>query len=278
MPLLLSTIKTLPLVLLIILGVFIVISALLLAVPFRYELRGTNIGALRGMARVAWLFKMLVFEAFIRREEKMEYRLRLKLFGRTLWKGGGEFGGDALEEEPPGEEPPEEFQKPPDDKPRAETVAPPRRIKLSDLPPVEDIPEEEAEPEEEEEGPERLSLKYFLHMPDRDKLIKACLKLISGVLKETRPREVYLRARIGTGDPAMTGKILGAACIISGYFSQDIIVTPDFENPAAEFNFKITGRIVTGRILFMGVRFILTKPVWRIIKLYRKGKSDKHVK
>ncbi len=127
--------------------------------------------------------------------------------------------------------------------------------------------------ENEEKEPERLDLQYFKNMPssERKKLFKAVIRLLKSVFRSVKPRDFYLKGRLGLSDPALTGQIVGAAWAIGGALNKRIEIKAAFDEEIIEGDFKVKGHIVPAFMMFYIIRFIAVKPVRKIIILLIKG-------
>lgn len=173
-------------------------------------------------------------------------------------------------------------------------VSIPRRVKLST---VIEVPEESDEikidvgqekKEQEKEHPKRKKKeqknledereqaiplwKQYMDMPDKKKLMKACIRLVHRIGKGILPKNFYLQGTIGTGDPAYTGCLLAVAGAAKAKFGDNLNIKGNFAAMALDdIVFRVKGRIIIGGILFSLLRFLLTKPVWSYIRVYWKG-------
>lgn len=114
--------------------------------------------------------------------------------------------------------------------------------------------------------------KQYMDMPEKKKLMKACIRLIRRMGKGILPKNFYLQGTIGTGDPAYTGCLLAVAGVAKAKFGDNLNIKGNFAAMALDdIVFRVKGRIVIGGILFSLLRFLLTKPVWSYIRVYWKG-------
>lgn len=89
----------------------------------------------------------------------------------------------------------------------------------------------------------------FLNQESVRKLLRKCWKRLAKFGKHLRPLQVLLQGRIGTDDPALTGKLMEAAAILYAFYGETIALTADFEEEALEIDFQIKGRVVPGYVL-----------------------------
>ncbi len=140
----------------------------------------------------------------------------------------------------------------------------------------EDFDREGKEESREESTEERLDLNYFIKMPkeERKQLISAAMKLIKSLLRGVKPRDFCLKGTLGLSDPSLTGEIAGAAWAMNGIFDKRIELEAVFDREVIEGEFSVKGHIIPALMLFYIVRFIVTKPVRKIIKLLVKGDKN----
>ncbi|MBR5468820.1 MAG: hypothetical protein IKU80_06265 [Firmicutes bacterium] len=160
-----------------------------------------------------------------------------------------------------------------------------RRVKMKDIEISEEVSENTAEGAEKDENKadenecvvQKIDKDYFLKMPWEEKksLAKYALKLIKRILKGVLPKDFYLDAKVGTGDPSTTGYVLAAAGVVKGMAFKNVNVAADFEKVFFEGSGKIKGKITIGYLLYSAICFALAKPVRKIIKLYLKGRGVK---
>ncbi len=156
-----------------------------------------------------------------------------------------------------------------------------RRIRMADIPeepsryqelPPEFFTGEAEESPQEQEKKEGLDLQYFLHMPDKKGLLKICFAFLKRVCKGVFPKNIFVQATIGMGDPALTGYVLAAAGAAKAKFGENLQVKGEFRHLALEdVIIRIKGKIIIGYLAYALLRFALAKPVWKIIKIYWKG-------
>ena len=180
------------------------------------------------------------------------------------------------EEKPPSTQPPAEDLAEHMEKPRV------RRIRMEDIPeeepsgyqelPPEFFTGEAEEPSLEEDKKDGLDLQYFLHMPDKKRLLKVCFAFLKRVCRGVLPKNIYVQATIGMGDPALTGYILAAAGAAKAKFGKNLQIKGEFRHWALEDAIvRIKGKIIIGYLAYALLRLALSKPIWKIIKIYWKG-------
>lgn len=72
-------------------------------------------------------------------------------------------------------------------------------------------------------------------------LVQAVLKSSGGLLKHMAPHSLRGWLHFGTGDPALTGQLLGALSILFAIWGKGLQVTPDFEQEAFEGEVTVKG-------------------------------------
>jgi len=155
-----------------------------------------------------------------------------------------------------------------------------RRVKMKDIAEVAETSEEakaEENAEENKKEPQKIDKDYFIKMPweEKKRLIGCAYRLIKRVLKGVLPKDFYLDAKIGTGDPSTTGYVLAAAGIVKGTVFENVNITADFEKAFFEGGGKIKGKITIGYLLYCALCFALAKPIRKIIIIFLKGRGVK---
>ena len=129
---------------------------------------------------------------------------------------------------------------------------------------------------DEEKQPERLNLEYFKNMPseERKKLFSAVVRLLKSLFRGVKPRDFYLKGKIGLSDPAYTGVLVGSLWSIGGLINKRIEVQTSFDEEVIEGEFSAKGHIIPAFMMFYIIRFIAVKPVRKIIILLIKGDKN----
>ena len=135
----------------------------------------------------------------------------------------------------------------------------------------EDLPDDFFEPDESGED-KKSKFAFIKELPDKKGIFKAAALLLKRLARGIFPEEFYFHARIGTGDPALTGYMCGLFGVLKMRFGSQLNVTGNFGELCFEnAEMKVMGQIVPGYLLFAVLRFAFTKPVWRAIIAYWKG-------
>ncbi len=133
---------------------------------------------------------------------------------------------------------------------------------------------------DKEEKTEKLDLDYFIKMPmaDKKQLFKAVVKLIKSLLKGIKPDDFYIKGDVGLEDPSTTAEVVGAAYAIGGILNKKIELKAVFDKEILQGEAYAKGKIIPIYMLACLIRFVLTKQVRKIIKIYLKGSGDKNGK
>lgn len=131
-----------------------------------------------------------------------------------------------------------------------------------------------------EEKTEKLDLDYFIKMPmaDKKQLFKAVVKLLKSLLKGIKPDDFYVKGDIGLEDPSTTAEVVGAIYAFSGIVNKQIEIKAVFDKEILQGEAYAKGKIIPIYMLVCLIRFVLTKQVRKIIKIYLKGSGDKNGK
>ena len=158
-----------------------------------------------------------------------------------------------------------------------------KKISLSEEEKAERKEEEKTNTDSEkdkEEKTEKLDLDYFIKMPmaDKKQLLKAVAKLFKSLLKGIKPDDFYIKGDVGLEDPSTTEEIVGAAYAIGGILNKKIELKAVFDKEILQGEAYAKGKIIPIYMLVCLIRFVLTKQVRKIIKIYLKGSGDKNGK
>ena len=158
-----------------------------------------------------------------------------------------------------------------------------KKISLSEEEKAERKEEEKNDTDSEknkEEKTEKLDLDYFIKMPmaDKKQLFKAVVKLLKSLLKGIKPDDFYVKGDVGLEDPSTTAEIVGAAYAIGGILNKKIELKAVFDKEILQGEAYAKGKIIPIYMLVCLIRFVLTKQVRKIIKIYLKGSGDKNGK
>ncbi|MBQ4347001.1 MAG: DUF2953 domain-containing protein [Firmicutes bacterium] len=250
----------LPLLILLIIGIVFLILGLF--TPVRYTVDAAkHHDKIKADANVSIMLGLVHVLAMLRKNGGFLIRFQIKFIGITLFQRTMPVA-KLLEPSP-------------EPKLESETIRPNvRRIKLSELPEdgAKKAEEEKKKAKPEKEGEEKIGLSYFLKMPDKKEFFDAIMTLIKGIMNEVAPKSIMLHARLGTGDPCSTAQISGLGYAAGGIFRQDIVIRPDFEQKIFEGKLRMQGSLLPAKLIFMVIKCIKTKPVWRTIKLFMKGR------
>lgn len=97
----------------------------------------------------------------------------------------------------------------------------------------------------------------------RDKLnqdgFRFTLSYLKKLLKHILPTKLKASILYGTGDPCLTGQILGVLGLLYGYYGDKFQVTPDFENRRLEGSLDAKGRIRLITILIIVIKLMFDR-------------------
>lgn len=101
-----------------------------------------------------------------------------------------------------------------------------------------------------------------------------CRKELERLFHHIRPQKLKGRLLLGTGDPALTGEISGVLSMFYPYYGNHILIEQDFDRAVFEGELFIKGRIRAGTLCVIAARLYFDKNVRKLIKLFRKEKTD----
>lgn len=105
-------------------------------------------------------------------------------------------------------------------------------------------------------------------------LLYATIKLLKKIIKNIGFKKLDINGIIGFDDPSQTGKVLGAVSAFEGVLPFSINLSGNFESEELTGDFNIKGRTNLWLILFPIVKYVLTKPVWPVVKDYWRGELN----
>ncbi|NDO47408.1 hypothetical protein [Clostridium sp. MD294] len=125
---------------------------------------------------------------------------------------------------------------------------------------------------EKENKKNKIDKNYFIHMENKKELLQAVKIFLKRMLKGVLPKHCCLKATVGTGDPALTGYLLGIAGVAKMKFGKGVQITGDFTQKIVKDVFlDIKGKIVLGYLLYAVLRLLFVKPVYKTIMVIWKG-------
>lgn len=284
---------------LIILGIVIVILgllALILWVPIRYNLEGCyQENVFVGRGKISWLLRIVTLELY---QDKTENGWVLRIFGRRMnkevisKKEAKKEIKDKLEEEfKPREKPVKtmlegaedfieqvESKETPQDhsvpKAKVKSVKEQKKSKNKKIHQEHrertDRIKTEKEPKAEKQVKDRFwqkligrwhQIKAFLAEPKNKKSIHKIKRLLVYLLKQLNPKKLALQLKIGTGDPATTGYLLGALSILYVLKGKDISIEGDFDQAIIQGQLTIRGKLYLYIFAKIGIKLLLDKNI-----------------
>lgn len=315
---LLGILKWLGILLLALLILILLLVLVVMLSPIRYRLAGEKKEEISGTFGVSWLFGAVKVDGGYTPAEQLKLQVKVLWFTlmggeekpekktkKTKKKKEPEQepvkqqepdlqAAEKVEpkkEEPKKEEPKEEKPKVKPHRMEEKQPKTVRRVKLSEIeekPPTEDtemIPPDEEENfftgEGAEEKKEKIPpiVKEIWSIEDKKGICKALGKLLKRLMKGILPGDLFVKATVGTGDPATTGYVLALAGILTAKFGNDIQIRGDFTKATAEdMEVRVKGKIVLGKLVWAVLAFVLTKPVrkaiMKMIQFLRKKDED----
>ena len=117
----------------------------------------------------------------------------------------------------------------------------------------------------------RPGLSFFLSVLRTRGLVDGAVRLVRRMLRSLRVRELDGRLRVGLPDPADTGMVYGvlwsAFLLRSPSRAVRFQMEPAFEGPAFEVSLQGTVRVIPAQVAANAVRFVVSPPGLRVIKL-----------
>ncbi len=280
MTVLLTILKILGIVLLAVLGLVLLIVVLVLCVPIRYNVKARYQDAFKAKAGVHWLLRFIhvKLEAI-----NAQIRVRICAFGhcfKKLYIGswGEESAEESAAETPEAKKPgakesaaAEESRKKADEKKKKKAEEPEKKkAELSEEKKdpfdavFESMEEEEEVPEEKGGGAEKIQalIEKVSDFWDDDKnrfTVELILKQLKKLGKHLLPTYFQLEGRLGLGDPAKTGRIVGQVYRFYPLYGEHIRLDGVYDEKVTEGTVEIRGRIRLGILVEIAVRLLLNK-------------------
>lgn len=295
----LTLLKIIVFFLLTLLGIALLLVFMVLASPVSYEFSGGWDGKPHLKGRVYWLYRILRITVIIKNGQP---EARISIFGRVMGSGEKaehkeEKNGNTLKEEqaPLINENNETVSEDVLNEAVSEDVLEEREFFSEEdgaIPKeAETFPEEdgffreeaeslwdiESEPEEIPEtgfvqgstGETGSVLSVirkvldFINQPSVRLLLGKLRKGIGRIIRHLRPSDLRIRARIGTEDPSLTGRIMELAAVLYAFYGDHIEIAADFDKKVLEAVFSVKGRLIPGylivKILGMALRILLNR-------------------
>lgn len=107
---------------------------------------------------------------------------------------------------------------------------------------------------------------YLKNYPDKKKIFNITKKLISRLFHAVKYKKLNLEIKFGFNDPYLTGYVLGLFSFISYFLPFYFNVKGEFEKEIINFKVETKGIFNLCSILLPILVFVLSKPIWKIIR------------
>ena len=292
--------KTAGIVLLVILGLVLLLAALLLFVPVRYQAEGELPETAGPAARVrfSWLFSLLT----VRIEYADGLKVSVRAAGirirpeRWIRRAAGPSGPEPMEKDSePVEKEPEPMERerepagksgssgmksPPPCEAASESTETGRRESFSDIPRrlLQRMKQLAGKTERICNMAEWIRDKaewfleeaaYYRALFAEEGSRQAAILIrthLGKLLSHAKPRQLSVNLTVGAEDPAVTGRVLAVNGMLYPWIREAVRVTPDFERECLYGDFYAKGRIRAGVALYHILRVVLDKRTWTLIR------------
>ena len=292
--------KTAGIVLLVILGLVLLLAALLLFVPVRYQAEGELPETAGPAARVrfSWLFSLLT----VRIEYADGLKVSVRAAGirirpeRWIRRAAGPSGPEPMEKDSePVEKEPEPMERerepagksgssgmksPPPCEAASESTETGRRESFSDIPRrlLQRMKQLAGKTERICNMAEWIRDKaewfyeeaaYYRALFAEEESRRAAILIrthLGKLLSHAKPRQLSVNLTVGAEDPAVTGRVLAVNGMLYPWIREAVRVTPDFERECLYGDFYAKGRIRAGVALYHILRVVLDKRTWTLIR------------
>lgn len=231
----------------------LLVFALLLLVPFRFEVAGMRDDFAQGEASLSWLAGLIGLDMEAR-AEAVAVAVRLagrRVFSRTVWPPTGRPGrrGKAPEAK-------EEVKEEPAEAPPAPEAAPPppeRRVPLSKR-----IEQARAVAAKAAPHARRIWQQFSAQV-----LVEG-VRLLMRMLRSLKLK-AEVEGTVGLGDPADTAMLFGAFYALRYPLNlQSVTLSPDYFDLTVTGSARLSGRIWFAQLVVHGLRFVFARPVRRV--------------
>lgn len=144
---------------------------------------------------------------------------------------------------------------------------------------LDDLPGQLDETLEKKLEPVRKLLAKFEAFDDKDKALKAVLKLVKRELNPLLPKQAQARIAWGTGDPYLTSRIMGVmAAALPVLFpkksrKRELISEPDLMERQLDFDITLSDWFLLGGFIPPVIAALLNIHIWHLIKFIRNLKK-----
>ena len=109
---------------------------------------------------------------------------------------------------------------------------------------------------------------YIKNHPDRNRIIKLTLRLLRRLWRHLEPSAYEMEILFGLEDPSQTGMLLGAISAVKPLapFAGQLRVVGDFDKKTFYAKGRLKGWFTLWGILWPLCLYVLSRPIWRIIK------------
>ena len=121
-------------------------------------------------------------------------------------------------------------------------------------------------PSKDKESSIRDTLRYIKDIPDKKELMNLTLLLFRRVFKALKPSYFHLSGEIGFESPDLTGYFFAFLGMAQGFVKANINVKANFEEKANNLELKTKGWVTAFGLCLPVIRYILSRPVWRVIR------------
>lgn len=239
-----------------ILGLLLFLVVLLLFVPARYYLQGTNAGdKVNYSYRVSWLFRIVEI-----RKGKKAQTVRLYLFGIPIRRLSGKEESDTEgNEKTDNQQEKEERAKRKPGQKETSRVPVEEKQKKDFQGKHKKVKKKKAKGQRKEKTKKSFSFERvssiirFVRDMENRRAFKKIRKELYMLLRYLSPYRVKGQFIIGTGDPSTTGLLFGGISLLPFAYHDGVHIAPDFEKKVFQAEGYMKGRI---RVLYL-IRLII---------------------
>ncbi|MFW6015454.1 MAG: DUF2953 domain-containing protein [bacterium] len=108
-------------------------------------------------------------------------------------------------------------------------------------------------------------IKKFMFDEDNKKAIKKIYKSIKILVKKIFPKKIRLYLKVGTGDPASTGYLLGMLSFLYALKGKNINIEGNFDEAEIKSDFLVQGKLYIITFVLTFIKLFLDKNIRRIV-------------
>ncbi|MGN0334183.1 MAG: DUF2953 domain-containing protein [Lachnospiraceae bacterium] len=111
--------------------------------------------------------------------------------------------------------------------------------------------------------------KNLIEQPKVKEAYRLAKREILRLLRRIRPKDLKGSLVFGTGDPAVTGEVLGVIAVFYGLYPEELRIIPDFEEQRLEGHLQARGKLRLIHVLISAVILLKDRNIRYVIHKIR---------